>query len=178
MEHALLDFYQARALQELSEDTDEARASAVIQAYRKAVTALAPQGGQRAIEAQDGLAQTIVSSESARLEKQGRGKGKISEQRLAELRQAIEIHQLLVEFFWYNYSTNNFAAALENLASDYEVLSDAFALRPSEGMHIDPLREAETALDRAAQAYQLAGETERASDAIKRLEELRQRLRT
>jgi uncharacterized coiled-coil DUF342 family protein len=176
MDHALLDFYQARALQELAQGGDDAGASAVIQAYRKAVTALAPQGGQRALEAQDGLAQAIVSSESARLEKQGRGKGKISEHRLAELREAIEKHQWLVEFRWYNSSTKDFAAALENLASDYEVLSDAFALRPLEGMHIDPLREAETALDRAAQAYQLAGETERASDAIKRLEELRQRL--
>jgi hypothetical protein len=172
---ALLDFYEARALQERSEELEGEVAQKVIDAYRRAANALEPAGGQKALEAKDGLAQALVSFAEARIDKEA---GVIPEVIVRDLYQGIEIHNQLVEYFWHNYATLSFPGALENLAYDYAVLAKAFARGPTERVRLDPLREAEKALSRASSAYQLAGETDRASDAIKRLEELRQRLRT
>ena len=79
----------------------------------------------------------------------------------------------LVEFAWHNSPSSSFAGALENLASDYEVLN---RLPASATLASEPLREAAKALERVAAAHRMAGDLERAATVDVRLEEIRQRL--
>jgi hypothetical protein len=172
-DRALLDFYEARAIQELTDkETDEPPKRAVINAYERAVKNLAP-ATQRAIEAQDGLAQELVILTEAQLKRIGTRTAPEIEQMRQDISKAITIHIGLVEFAWHNSPSSSFAGLLENLASDYEV-QDRLVGRTAAS---DSLREAAKALERAAAAHRMAGDLERAAAVDVRLEDIQQRLR-
>jgi SIR2-like domain len=174
-DRALLDFYEARAVQELRDKgTDDLPKRSVIDAYEHAVRNLTP-WTQRAIEAQDGLAQALVTLTDAQLNRNNNPSASEIEQMSRDLSRAITIHMELVEFAWHNSPSSSFAGALENLASDYEVLN---RLPASGAMASEPLREAAKALERVAAAQRMAGDFERAATVDVRLEEIRQRLQT
>jgi hypothetical protein len=173
-DRALLDFYKARAVQELTDKgTDKPLKRSVIDAYEHAVRNLAP-ATQRAIEAQDGLAQELVALTDAQLKRNDSPSASQKEQMCRDLSKAIAIHIELVEFAWHNSPPSSFAGALENLASDYDVLARLGVSSAGAG---EPLREAAKALERAAAAHRMAGDIERAAGVDVRLEEIRQRLR-
>jgi hypothetical protein len=173
-DRALLDFYQARAVQELTDKvTDEPPKRSVINAYENAVRNLVP-GTQRAMEAKDGLAQELVALTDAQIKRNSSPSASGREQMFQDLSKAIAIHNELVVFAWHNAPSSSFAGALENLASDYEVLDLLAMGRAVAG---EPLREAAKALERAGAAHRLAGDIERAAAVDVRLEGIRQRLR-
>jgi SIR2-like protein len=172
-DRALLDFYEARAIQELTDkETDEPPKRAVIDAYERAVRNLAP-ATQRAIEAQDGLAQELVTLTDAQLKRNGTPSVTEIEQMSRDISKAIATHIRLVEFAWHNSPSSSFAGLLENLASDYEVQG---RLLSASAAAADSLREAAKALERAAGAHRKDGDIERATAVDVRLEEIRQRL--
>jgi hypothetical protein len=172
-DRALLDFYKARAFQELTDKgTDKPLKRSVIDAYEHAVRNLAP-ATQRAIEAQDGLAQELVALTDAQLKRNDSPSASQKNQMCRDLSKAIAIHIELVEFAWHNSPSSSFAGALENLASGYDVLARLGVSSAGAG---EPLREAAKALERAAAAHRMAGDIERAAAVDVRLEEIRQRL--
>ena len=89
------------------------------------------------------------------------------------MNKAIEIHTDLVNLAWFNHPTATFAAWLENLASDFEVLAKVTQRASQKEM---PLRNAIMALERAAAAYQMDGDADRAAAVEARLAEHRQKL--
>ncbi len=174
-DRALLDFYEARAIQELADKGGDApRNRSVIQAYQGVVDRLAPATSEMGLDAQDGLAQALVALSDARLELAGQPADADVEEMRCDLSKAIEIHTGLVQFAWHNSPSPSFAGALENLASDYAVLARLTKGSPQAG---DALRGAAEALGRAVSARRLAGEGERAAEVEARLEEIRERLR-
>ena len=86
---------------------------------------------------------------------------------------AIAIHTDLVDLAWLNRSTATFAAWLENLASDFEVLAK---VRRQAVQKETALRKAIAAVERAAAAYRMDGDADRVGTAEARLAELRQKL--
>jgi hypothetical protein len=170
---ALLDFYEARALQEQGVGAEGGPPDrSVIEAYRRSVadvSALGDKGG----EARDGLAQALVTHCDALLQR-GEPDKEARRQCRNDLNEAISIHHELVERAWYNEPASNFAGALENLASDYEVLA---RLKQRGSYATAPLREAATALERAVAAYRAGDLKDRAVAAEQRLGALRLRMR-
>jgi len=167
---ALLNFYEARAVQELralgeKEEPDRR----VIEAYERAVLDLGALG-EKANEARDGLAQALVTYADALADSGIDPTSEIRRQMREDILRAVAIHRDLVEFAWYNQPTSDFAARLENLASDFEI--QAKMKRAGEA----PLREAIWAMERAASAYGSSGDRERVVAAEARLAELRQKL--
>jgi hypothetical protein len=178
-EKGLLDFYEARALQELlGKDTDTAHMQTVVDAYRRAADTMSSGGGQIAREAQDGLAQALVTFADSRADLRSDVSPSSLDDMVKDVSKAIEIHSELVEFSWHSSSSQSFAGALENLASDYEVLAKVTTGRLPGGIYANPLREAVKSLERAVHAYQMAGEAERATEVAKRLDNIRQKLRS
>ncbi len=173
-DRALLDFYEARAVQELTDKgIEKPPKRSVINAYERAVKSSVP-GSQRAIEARDGLAQELVTLTDAQLRRNDSRSVSEIEQMRRDLSKAIAIHIELVELAWHNSPSSSFAGALENLASDYDVLDRLPVGRATAG---EPLREAAKALERAAAAHRIAGDIERAAAVDVQLEGIRQRLR-
>ena len=172
-ETALLDFYDARALQELkSVDGACAPDRAVIDAYRRAVADVDALG-DKASEARDGLAQALVTYSDAVLDR-GEPDVPTRQQCRSDLSEAIAIHQELVELAWYNEHAASFAGALENLASDHEV----FARLKKRGAYATaPLREAAKAVERAIDAYHSCDQQEKVAAAEQRLASLQSRMR-
>ena len=171
-QRALLDFYEARALQEQMSADGGTPNRAVIDAYRRAVSdvsALGDKGG----EARDGLAQALVTHCDALLQA-GEPDSEVRKQCRTDLSEAIAIHQELVELAWYNEHALNFAGALENLASDHEVLA---RLKKNGAYSPAPLREAAKSLERAVAAYRAGDRKDRVSAAEQRLSALRLHMR-
>jgi hypothetical protein len=170
---ALLDFYEARALQEQKLAADGgAPDRSVIEAYRRAVTDVSALG-DKGSEARDGLAQALVTFCDTLLQ-QGEPDQEARRQCRSDLSEAIAIHQELVELAWYNEHASNFAGALENLASDHEV----FARLKRRGAYATaPLREAAKSLERAVAAYRASDQKDRVAVAEERLSAVRQRMR-
>lgn len=167
-EKAMLDFYGARVRQELIDKKAESDRS-VIKAYRTAVKAHDALG-DKLDEAREGLAQALVTYTEART----RASGARERAMQKDIAEAIEIQTELVKLAWLNRSNATFAAALDNLASTYEVL-EMVKRQPDEKREV--LREAITALNGAIEAYRMDGESvELAVSAEARLEELRKRL--
>jgi len=127
---ALLQFYEARATQELqARDATTSSDQDVIAAYRAALKdpyAL----GEKFIEARDGLAQALaIHAEQLAIEREQRQAAgsdlpqSVRRRMRAEISEAIEVHTGLVEHAWYNQPNADFAGVLKNLASDYEILA-------------------------------------------------------
>jgi SIR2-like domain len=170
---ALLNFYEARAFQELralGEKNEPDRS--VIEAYEKAVLNLSALG-EKANEARDGLAQALVTYSDAIADSKTDLAPDVRRQMREDITRAISIHRDLVNFAWYNQPSADFAARLENLASDFEVLAKVKRKGSFQEM---PVREAVGAMERAVAAYELANDRERAAAAEARLAELSQRL--
>lgn len=170
---ALLDFYDARALQEQkSAIGDGVPDRSVIEAYRRAVSDIEALG-DKASEARDGLAQALVTFSDAVI-RQGEPNQEDRRQCRTDLSEAIAIHKELVDLAWYNEPAANFAGALENLASDHEV----FAKLKRRGAYATaPLREAAKAMERAIAAYAASEQHDRIAAAEQRLVSLRARMR-
>ena len=167
-EKALLDFYQARAEQELSDEKQETDRS-VITAYRRAVNARDALG-DKYDEAREGLAQALVTYTESIMTNSKNGRQKMQK----DMAEAIEIQNELVDLAWFNHPTATFAAALENLASAFEILEKVRQQPIQKGT---ALREAIAALEGAANAYRMDDDAaERAIAVESRLDELRSNL--
>ena len=165
---ALLDFYQARAEQELSDEKQETDRS-VIMAYRRAVNARDALG-DKYDEAREGLAQALVTYTESRMTISKNSRQKMQK----DMTEAIEIQNELVDLAWFNHPTATFAAALENLASAFEILEK---VRQQPIQKETALREAIAALEGAANAYRMDDDAaERAIAVESRLDELRSKL--
>ena len=91
-----------------------------------------------------------------------------------DMAEAIEIQNELVDLAWFNHPTATFAAALENLASAFEILEKVRQQPIQKGT---ALREAIAALEGAANAYRMDDDAaERAIAVESRLDELRSNL--
>ena len=167
-EKAMLDFYSARAKQELSDKKTESDRG-VINAYRRAVNARDALG-DKLDEAREGLAQALVTYTEARALTSGANWRSMQK----DVAEAIEIQTELVKLAWLNRSTSTFAAALDNLASAFEVL-ELVKRQPEQKR--EALRDAIVALAGAVKAYRMDGDAvERAVSAEARLDELRAKL--
>ena len=165
---AKLDFYSARVKQELVDKKAESDRS-VIRAYRTAVNAHEALG-DKLDEAREGLAQALVTYTEARTRTAGARERPMQK----DISEAIEIQTELVKLAWLNRSNATFAAALDNLASTFEVLE--IVKRQSEEKR-EVLREAIATLKCAIEAYRMDGESvELAVSAEARLDELRTKL--
>lgn len=171
---ALLNFYEARAKQELGALTKPGTADrGVIKAYQ---AALKQPGalGEKYVEARDGLAQALATHTDDTLTTDPDA-GRLARRRMrGDITDAIDIHTSLVEHAWHNQPNANFAGMLKNLASDYEILAK---LKRKGPLKETPIREAVRAMERVVAAYEADADSNAAADAQARLDRLREIMR-
>lgn len=171
---ALLNFYEARAKQELWALTKPGTADrGVIKAYQ---AALKQPGalGEKYVEARDGLAQALATHTDDTLTTDPDA-GRLARRRMrGDITDAIDIHTSLVEHAWHNQPNANFAGMLKNLASDYEILAK---LKRKGPLKETPIREAVRAMERVVAAYEADADSNAAADAQARLDRLREIMR-
>lgn len=154
-EFALLDFYHARAFQELSDIRTPGHADPgrkVIDGYRRTVRHQEVLG-DKLDEAREGLSQALAYY----VEKQIENKPDLTKRKQMKryLDEAIQIQIELVDNSWANLENTIFAARLENLASNYGILADLYE-RNSDKQKAK--RRAVEALVRASAAYKEVGD--------------------
>lgn len=174
---ALLLFYEARALQEMRELTDEAGRGPptreAIEKYQKALknpNAL----GEKVAEARDGLAQALGTYTDELLTADPAPSDALRRRMRHDIGEAVQIHRDLVEHAWHNQPNSDLAGMLENLASDFEILAKLKRRGPFKET---PLLEAVRAMERVLAAYQAERDSDAIAEAQLRLEELRQKMR-
>ena len=167
-ERAILNFYSARAKQELLDKKPE-NDRRIIEAYRSAVSARDALG-DKLDEAREGLAQALVTYTEGRATAPGANRRTMQK----DMAEAIEIQSDLVKLAWWNRSTSTFAAAMDNLASAFVVLE---AVKRQPAQKRVALRDAIAALACAVEAHRMDGDSvERTVAAEARLDELRTKL--
>lgn len=174
---ALLLFYEARALQEKRELTDEAdRGPPTREAIEKYQQALKNPNalGEKVAEARDGLAQALGIYTDEMLAANPNPSDKMRRRMRHDIGEAVQIHRDLVEHAWHNQPNSDLAGMLENLASDFEVLAK---LKRKGPFKETPLLEAVRAMERVVAAYQAERDNDSIADAQTRLEDLRQKMR-
>jgi hypothetical protein len=174
---ALLLFYEARALQEKREFTDEAdRGPPTREAIEKYQRALKnPKAlGEKVAEARDGLAQAFGTYTDEMLAANPTPSDALRRRMRHDLGEAVQIHRDLVEHAWHNQPNSDLAGMLENLASDFEILAK---LKRKGPFKETPLLEAVRAMEKVVAAYQAERDSDGIAEAQARLEDLRQKMR-